>query len=215
MDAPEDRPLRDEPGRRDVAARRTVHHGMVWDIVRDTIDFAPGVRFDREYVHHTGAVAVLAVDERDRMLLIRQYRHPAGETLWEIPAGLLDVGGEAASAAALRELREETGHDAQTVQTLLDFRPSPGGSDEVIRIYLVTGVRAAVEDGFVRTDEEAELEVRWAGIDEVARAVLAGDLTSGSLVAGVLALVGHRALGAPLRGRDTPWPERPGHGTDG
>ena len=75
--------LRDEPGPRPVAARRPLHHGMVWDLVRDTIDFAPGVRFDREYVWHTGAVAVLAVDPADRVLLIRQYRHPVGHELWE------------------------------------------------------------------------------------------------------------------------------------
>lgn len=206
MTAPDAAPLRDEAGRRDVAASRTVYHGMVWDILRDTVDFAPGVRFDREYVHHTGAVAVLAVDEHDRMLLIRQYRHPAARTLWELPAGLLDVDQETAPAAARRELREETGHDAGGVQTLLDFRPSPGGSDEVIRIYLATGVTERAEEGFERTDEEAELETRWVRVDEVARAVLAGDLTSGSLVAGVLALLGHRTLGAPLRAADLPWP---------
>ena len=65
-----DGPLRDEADRRPVPAQRTVHEGMVFDLVRDTIDFAPGVRFDREYLRHTGAVAVLAVDEADRVLQI-------------------------------------------------------------------------------------------------------------------------------------------------
>ena len=80
--------LRDEPDPRQLAHREVLHRGMVWDLVRDTVDFAPGVRFDREYVWHTGAVAVLAVDGQDRVLLIRQYRHPVGHSLWEIPAEL-------------------------------------------------------------------------------------------------------------------------------
>ena len=203
-------PLRDEPGRRPVAQSETVHHGMVWDLVRDTIDFAPGVRFDREYIRHTGAVAVLAVDDADRMLLIRQYRHPVGHTQWEIPAGLLDIAGEDPALAARRELREEAGYDADAIETLVDTRPSPGGSDEVIRVHLATGLREAVEEGFERRDEEAELEVRWEKVEDVARAVLAGDLTSGTLVTGVLALVARRAMGAPSRGADAPFPERPG-----
>lgn len=206
----QDRPLRDEPGRRPVAASETVHHGMVWDVVRDTVEFAPHVTFDREYVRHTGAVAVLAVDEHDRMLLIRQYRHPVGHTLWEIPAGLLDIDDEAPDRAALRELREETGHDATGAEVLLDLRPSPGGSDEVIRIYLATGAHPAPEAGFERLDEEAELEVRWESVETVARAVLAGDLTSGTLVSGVLALIARRSLDVSLRPAAVAWPERPG-----
>src|SRR5690606_15055648 len=125
-------PLRDEPDLRPVPAHRTVHEGMVWDLVRDTIDFAPGVRFDREYIRHTGAAAVLAVDEADRVLLIRQYRHPVGHRLWEIPAGLLDLAGEPPHVAAARELAEEAGCEPVRMSTLVDLRPSPGGSDEVI-----------------------------------------------------------------------------------
>lgn len=203
--------LRDRPGRRPVLASTTVHYGMVWDVVRDEIDFSPGVRFEREYVRHTGAVAVLALDEQGRVLLIRQYRHPVGHTLWEIPAGLLDVDGEEPREAALRELREEAGHDAEQAEVLVDLRPSPGGSDEVIRIFLATGLREAVEEGFTRRDEEADLEVRWAPLEDVARGVLAGELTSGTLVAGVLALLAGRSLGAPPRSGAAPWPCRPGH----
>lgn len=197
---PAARPLRDEPGARPVAATQILHHGMVWDLVRDTVDFAPGVRFDREYVRHPGAVAVLALDDADRMLLIRQYRHPARRTLWEIPAGLLDIDGEAPRAAAVRELREEADLDAAQVEPLIDVRPTPGGSDEVIRIYRATGVCPAPVEDFERVDEEAELEVRWERVDVVARAILAGDLTSGTLVTGVLALLARRRLGAPQSG---------------
>src|SRR5690625_7749000 len=77
--AAQEPPLRDEPGQRPLAGRRTLHEGMVFDLVRDTVDFADGVRFDREYIWHTGAVAVLAIDDADRVLLIRQYRHRSEE----------------------------------------------------------------------------------------------------------------------------------------
>ncbi|WP_193107370.1 NUDIX hydrolase [Brachybacterium sp. FME24] len=210
----------DDPGARPVAARTRVHSGMVWDIVRDTVDFAPGVQFDREYMWHTGAVAVLAIDDRDRVLLIRQYRHPVGHTLWEIPAGLLDVSGEGPHVGALRELAEETGHTAAQLQTLVDLRPSPGGSDEVIRVYLATGVTpvtAATQGAdFERTDEEAEIEIRWVPLAEAVAAVLEGRLTNATTVAGILALQAHRAVAASggrapeLRAADAPFPQRPG-----
>lgn len=196
---------------RPVAERATVFEGHVWDVVRDAVDYAPGVRFQRDYVRHTGAVAVLALDEQDRILLIRQYRHPAGGFLWELPAGLLDVAGEDPAVGARRELREEAGHDAAVLHPLVDLRPSPGGSDEIIRVYLATGLRAQDEEGFERVDEEADLVTRRVPAGEVAAAILRGDLTSGTLVAGVLALMARRALGAdapPLREVGAAWPAR-------
>lgn len=205
-------PVRDEPGRRPVVARRRLHDGMVFDLVRDTVDFAEGVRFDREYVWHTGAVAVLAVDEADRVLLIRQYRHPVGHALWEIPAGLLDLDGEAPHVAAARELAEETGYDPTGMRTLVDLRPSPGGNDEVIRVYLATGVRSS-EDEFERTDEEAELVTRWVPLPDAVSAVLEGHITNATTVAAVLALQVLRAKGQhadELRPADAPFMARPG-----
>lgn len=205
-------PLRDEADQRPVAAHRTVHEGMVWDLVRDTIDFAPGVRFDREYIRHTGAVAVLAVDEADRVLLIRQYRHPVGHRLWEIPAGLLDLAGEPPHVAAARELAEEAGCEPVRMSTLVDLRPSPGGSDEVIRVYLAEGVRESEEE-FERVHEEAELISRWVPLREAVAAVLEGRITNGTTVAALLALQALRGGGAPaaaLRPADAPFMERPG-----
>ncbi|MGP5673089.1 NUDIX domain-containing protein [Brachybacterium alimentarium] len=212
MTSPES--LADLPGARPVSARETVHHGMVFDIVRDTVEFAPGVRFDREYMRHPGAVAVLAVDDHDRILLIRQYRHPVGHTLWEIPAGLLDVDGEPPQRGALRELAEETGHRAEALSTLVDLRPSPGGSDEVIRIYLATGAvpLRAEEVDFERTDEEAEIETRWVPLADAVAGVLEGRLTNATTVVGVLALQAQRSArdAEALRPADAPFVARPG-----
>lgn len=207
-------PLQDAPGRRPVVDRRTLHRGMVWDLVRDTIDFADGVRFDREYVWHTGAVAVLAVDDADRVLLIRQYRHPVGHELWEIPAGLLDLDGEPPQVAAARELAEETGFEPQQLRTLVDLRPSPGGNDEVIRVYLATGVRPSTQE-YERLHEEAELLSRWVPLIEAVDAVLAGRITNGTTVSALLALQvlrGGGAVGgaARLRPADAPFMPRPG-----
>ncbi|MCS6712685.1 NUDIX hydrolase [Brachybacterium sp. EF45031] len=202
--------LRDEISRRPVARHRVLHDGAVFDLVSDTVDFAPGVRFEREYLRHPGAVAVLAVDDQDRVLLIRQYRHPAGGTLWEIPAGLLDIDGEAPHLAAARELREETDHEADHLEVLLDLRPSPGGSDEVIRVYLATGIREVAPGE--REDEEAEIEHRWVPLRDAITGVLEGRLTNGTLAAAVLALAARRgsAQGLTPRPADVPLPERPG-----
>ncbi|MCT1430119.1 NUDIX hydrolase [Brachybacterium muris] len=220
--------LRDEPDHREVVHREVLHRGMVWDLVRDTVDFADGVRFDREYVWHTGAVAVLAVDEQDRVLLIRQYRHPVGHSLWEIPAGLLDMNGELPHIAAARELAEETGYEPGRMRTLVDLRPSPGGNDEVIRVYLATGVQESDQD-FERTDEEAELVSRWVPLAEAVQAVLEGRITNGTTVSALLALhavrIGaatdraevpgdrsgrHDATAHALRPADAPFMLRPG-----
>lgn len=203
--------LHDLAGERPVTASRIVHDGMVVDMVRDSIDFAPGVRFDREYVRHPGAAAVLALDDQDRVLLIRQYRHPVAQTLWELPAGLLDQEGEASHRAAQRELAEETDHEASTWRTLVDLRLSPGGSDEVVRVYLACGAVPVAGEPFARAEEEAEIEQAWVPLDDIVAGVLRGDLTGGSLVAGVLALVAHRARGGTvdqLRPADVPFPVR-------
>ncbi len=186
-------PLRDEPGRRPVASRTVLHEGMVFDLVRDEVDFAPGVRFAREYLRHGGAVAILALDEQDRVLLIRQYRHPGGGTFWELPAGLLDVAGESGEDAARRELIEETSMRARSLEPLLSLHPTAGASEELIRVFAARGLTplGAADDapgaGFERRDEEAEIELRWVDLDEAVAAILRGDLTNATLVAAVLA----------------------------
>lgn len=200
--------LRDDPTEIPLLTSQTVFTGRVWNIRRDEIDYN-GAAIVRDYVDHTGAVAVFALDEHDRVLLIKQYRHPVRMRDWEIPAGLLDIDNEDALAAAQRELAEEADLTAARWDVLSDFFTSPGGSDEAIRIYLARELSAAPEV-FSRDDEEADIEVRWVPLDEVVDAVLARDVQNPSLVIGTLAAHAARARDwATLAPGDSPWERRP------
>lgn len=206
----------DEPVVRDVVDHRVVrertllHHGRVWDLVEDTVELTPGHAVRREIVDHPGAVAVVVLDDDDRVLLVRQYRHPVGRDLWEVPAGLLDEPGEDALDAAARELREEVDLVAASWSVLVDYYTTPGGSTEALRVYLARDVSPVPADQrHVREDEEAEMVQAWVPLDDLVAAVLAGDVHNPSAVAGALAAHASRAGGwASLRPADAPWPER-------
>jgi 8-oxo-dGDP phosphatase len=160
--------------------------GRVWDIRSDRVRLA-GSDFTRDYVDHTGAVAIAAVDDEGRLLLINQYRHPVRLRDWELPAGLLDVAGEPPLDAARRELAEEADLAADSWEPLVDFASSPGGSSEVVRVFVARGLHA-VETDFERTDEEAQIVVRWVPLAEVVDAVLDRRLRNGPLQVASLAL---------------------------
>lgn len=200
-------PLQDDAVAVTVTDGETVFEGRVWNLRRDAFTYGDGT-IVREYVDHSGAVAVLALDEDGRVLLIRQYRHPVGFRDWEIPAGLLDVPGEDPLEAAKRELAEEADLTAERWNVLSDFFTSPGGSDEAIRIYLARGLADAPE-AFARTEEEADIEVRWVPLDEVVDAVLARRLQNPSLVIAALAAAAGRARDWSTLGEaDAAWPGR-------
>ncbi len=176
--------LRDLPAPAPLVHRETAMVGKVWDIVRDTSRVAGG-EIVREYMRHTGAVLVLAIDDDDRVVLINQYRQPIGEREWEIPAGLLDVEGEDPLLAAQRELAEETDLVADEWSGPHAFHSSPGGSDELIQVFTARGLHDA-PGVHERTDEEAEIVVRRVPFDEVVAAVLDGRLRNGPLQVAVL-----------------------------
>lgn len=181
---------------RPVVASRTVHHGMIWDLVRDTVDLGESGVVDREYVRHPGAVAVIALDEADRVLLVRQYRHPVRTELWEPPAGLLDVAGEDPVDAAQRELAEEADLVAGRWWRLADYYSSPGGNDEALTVFLARDLTPVAEaDRHAREAEERDLVVGWFDLDEAVAAVLAGRVRNPSAVVGVLAAAMERARG--------------------
>jgi ADP-ribose pyrophosphatase len=145
----------------------------------------------REYSVHHGAVAVLAIDEQDRVLLINQYRHPVRSRLWEIPAGLLDVEGEDPLAAAKRELAEETDLVADEWSEPIGFFTSPGQSDEHVTLYEARGLHAAPST-HERTDEEAEIVLRWVSLDEALEAAFAGRIGNAILLIAVLSSYARR-----------------------
>ena len=200
--------LRDDLVDLPITASDVVFEGKVWNIRREdfTLD---GNTITRDFLDHTGAVAVLALDERGRVLLIKQYRHAVRTRDWELPAGLLDITGEAPLLGAQRELAEEVDLVAESWDLLCEYMTSPGGSNEVIRVYLARGVSAAAEV-FARTEEEAGIEVRWVPLDQVVDAVLARDLQNSILAIAVLSAQalqsrGWQGLGDP----NAPWPRHP------
>jgi len=192
----------------EVLRSEVVFDGRVWDIRRETFEL-DGSEITREFMDHTGAVAVLALDERDRVLLIKQYRHPIRMRDWELPAGLLDIRDEEPLAAAQRELAEEVDLVAETWHLLSEFMTSPGGSNEVLRVYLARGVSAAPEV-FERTEEEAGIERRWVPLDEVVDAVLARDVQNSILAIAALSAAAGRDRGwSTLGDPHAPWPRHP------
>lgn len=183
-------PLADEAHEVQVLDSALVFEGAVWDVVRDRFRYGSG-EIVREFQKHPGAVAVLAEDEAGRILLIKQYRHPIGYRDWELPAGLLDVAGEDALDAAKRELEEETDVRAADWSELCQFFSSPGGSSELITVFLAQSISDAPET-FARHAEETDLELRWVPLEEVVAAVLDGRVRNSILANAVLNLHARR-----------------------
>ncbi|MEU3227792.1 NUDIX hydrolase [Streptomyces sp. NPDC006976] len=194
-----------------VTATVTPFRGKKTSVRTDEVEMPDGSVAHRDYQVHPGSVAVLALDDEGRVLVLRQYRHPVRHKLWEIPAGLLDVPGENPLHAAQRELFEEAYVKAADWRVLTDIYTSPGGSDEAVRIFLAQNVSEAVGDRFEVADEEADMELARVPLQDLVRGALAGDLHNSCLVVGVLALAAVLAgdgVGS-LRPADAPWPARP------
>lgn len=185
LDALRSGPLRDDTDAPTILEAETVFEGKVFDVVRERVAFGASTMV-REYTTHHGAVAVLAVDDDDRVLLINQYRLPSRLREWEIPAGLLDRPGEDPLEAAKRELAEEVDLEAAEWTEPVRFFPSPGQSDEAVMLFEARGL-TTVAAGYERTDEEAEIVPRWVPLDEAVAAVLDGRLTNALLAIAVLA----------------------------
>jgi len=180
----------DEPSAFPVVSRDTVYEGAVWDVVRETFDFN-GVRLTRDFVDHTGAVAVVALNDQDEVMMIRQYRHAIRTLNWEIPAGLLDIPGEDPLVCGKRELAEEADLEADNWTFLTTLNTTPGGSNEFITIYLATGLRP-VDHAHVRDGEEAELEQRFVPFADALHAATTGLIRNQIAVTALLVAHAHR-----------------------
>ncbi|MEV4208337.1 NUDIX hydrolase [Nocardia salmonicida] len=198
-----------EPGSHDfeTVSSRVLYSGAILALRQDQVRMPDGRVAEREVIEHHGAVAVLALDDDGNVVLIRQYRHPIGTRLLELPAGLLDIEGEDPLTAAKRELAEETGLAAAQWSVLVDVALSPGFTDEALRVFFATGL--SITDRPDPEHEEADLELVRMPLDEAVRAALAGEIVNATAVAGVLAYAAAQASTAPLRAPDTPWPGQP------
>lgn len=161
-----------------------VYKGKITSIRRDKLTRGDGESFIRETAAASDAVGIVAMDDKNRILLISQYRHPMGRPVWEIPAGRMDVDGERPEETALRELREETDLSAASIEQLTLFLNSAGWTTERTYVFLAKGLTDVPE--FARENEEADIEKKWIPLEEAFQLVKAGKIDDAKTVIGIL-----------------------------
>jgi ADP-ribose pyrophosphatase len=202
--------LADTPLAWPVDSSTVLAEGNITSYVQDQVRTPDGHLIAREYLKHPGAVGVIALDDHERVALVRQYRHPVRHRLIEPPAGLLHVGEDYLQAMQ-RELAEEVGLAARSWAVLVDLFTTPGILQESLRIYLARDLTAVdAPDGFTREGEEAHMDTVWASLDDLVDAVLDGRLHNPTVVSGVLAAWTARQRDGfmSLRPADAAWPAR-------
>jgi ADP-ribose pyrophosphatase len=172
-----------------VLSSRIAYQGPVFHVTTDEVEEPGGIRARRDVIRHSGSIVVLAVDvpaaigrkREPRILLERQYRHAAQSMMWELPAGRID-DGETALTAAKRELLEETGYSARQWKRILHFYVSPGFLDETMTIYLARGLKA----GVAQPEADERIAVKFFPLSEAKRMALLGRIRDAKTIAGIL-----------------------------
>lgn len=167
-----------------VVSSRVVYRGPVFYATTDRVLEPGGILVRRDVVRHSGSVVIMAVDDiraDPRVLLARQYRHPAEDFLWELPAGRIDPG-ESELEGARRELAEETGYTASHWQRALFFYSSPGFLDETMAVYLATGLKR----GRAKPEEDELIQKRMFPLSQLVRMIVKGAMRDGKTIAGTL-----------------------------
>jgi len=167
-----------------VVSSKVVYRGPVFWITTDQVQEPGGVKVRRDLIHHSGSVVVLAVDDSrsvPRVLLERQYRHAAGDYLWELPAGRIDPG-ENELKAAQRELIEETGYRASRWRRILKFYASPGFMAETMAVYLATGLQI----GIAEPEEDEIIRKRMFPLPAALNMVMKGTIRDAKTISSVL-----------------------------
>ncbi|RCW44722.1 ADP-ribose pyrophosphatase [Halopolyspora algeriensis] len=185
-----------------------VHVGRIFAVRADEVRMPGDTTSRREVVEHPGAVAVVAIDDAGRVVLVHQYRYPLGRRLWELPAGLLDVAGEDPLSTAQRELAEEAGIAAEQWSVLVDVASSPGFTDESVRVFLARGLFDA-ERPCAGANEEADLVLDRTPLSEAVNMVFSGEIVNAPAVSGLLAAQSVSGGFAQPRAPQAPWRDRP------
>jgi ADP-ribose pyrophosphatase len=175
-----------------VLSSRVSYQGPVFSITTDEVEEPGGVRARRDVIRHSGSIVILAVDEapakggkaEPRILLERQYRHAAQSMMWELPAGRID-DGETALTAAKRELLEETGYSARLWKRILHFYVSPGFLDETMTIYLARGLKP----GEAQPEADERIATKFLALSEATEMALNGRIQDAKTIAGIFWLV--------------------------
>ena len=189
--AEEDRPPGEGHGRARVLSSRRVYSGRVLALDVDELEEPGGIRATREVVRHRGSVVVLAVDDQERLVLVRQYRYPVDDAIWEIPAGRHDPG-ETAEEGARRELEEEVGVRAARLERLLSFYATPGYCDEVMHLFRATALAPVP----ARPESDENIEARWVTLAEAGEMARRGEVKDAKTLLALL-LEERRRAGAP------------------
>ena len=161
-------------------SNETIYEGKVINLRRERVTLPNGMQVEFEIVDHPGGAAVVALDERDRVCLVRQYRHVAGDYIWELPAGKID-DREPPVRTAQRELEDEAGIRAQTWFSLGAILTSPGVFDETVHLWLARTLTAAEQN----TEPDEDLEVHWVPFDEALQWARDGTIVDAKSVAGL------------------------------
>lgn len=164
-----------------------IYDGVIINLRRDKVTVQGGTSY-REIVEHNGGAVMAALTEDKKLVMVRQYRKPAGKVMLEVPAGKIDPG-EMPLEAAVRELKEETGYTASKVEFLTEFYPSVGYSEERLYLYLCTGLTP----GETCFDENEAIEIEEIDLDRLFKMAMSGELDDAKTIIAILmvkALVG-------------------------
>lgn len=161
---------------------REIYNGRLIRLSRETVALPNGKDVELDIVHHPGGAVVVALDEKDNVCMLRQFRHAAGGVIWELPAGCIDPGDVEPLATARRELQEEAGLVARDWRELGSILTSPGFCDEVLYLFLARGLEQTSTDH----GEDELIEVRWLPLTEALRLVIDNEIQDAKSVSGLL-----------------------------
>jgi ADP-ribose diphosphatase len=161
---------------------RQIYKGRIVELSLERVTLPNGKTIELEVMHHRGAAAVAAVDDQERVVLLRQYRYAAGGYIWELPAGILDSPGETPAACAARELVEEAGVAARELTALGTIVTTPGFCDERIHLFLARGITPATQG---HEADEVIAEIAWKPLAEALAMVRRGEIVDAKTIAGL------------------------------